>query len=45
MIQAKREKLISELLNEGIADDEKELEYMLEDMGITLDDIENGDWY
>jgi len=45
MIKAKREKLIAELLDTGIAGDEDELLSMLEDMGTTLDDIENGDWY
>ena len=45
MVKSRKEQLIADLLNEGMAEDENELLIMLEDMGTTLEDIDNGDWF
>jgi len=44
-MQTKHDRPIADLLNEGLADNEDELLFMLEDMGTTLEEIEEGDWY
>ena len=36
---------LQDLVDEGLADNEQEMEWMLEDMGITLDEVNSGDWY
>lgn len=36
---------LSDLVKEGLASDEKEMEEMLEDMGITLEEVNSGDWF
>lgn len=45
MTEDSKTKLAQDLIAEGLADNEEELGYMLEDMGISLEDIENGDWF
>jgi hypothetical protein len=45
MTKSRKDQLIAELLNEGLADNEEELLFMLEDMGTTLEDIETHQWY
>jgi hypothetical protein len=36
---------LEDLVNEGLASDESEMECMLEDMGITLEEVNEGKWY
>jgi len=40
-----KSQILSELVEEGMADDTDEAEMMLKDMGITWQDVRDGRWH